>query len=67
MRICAPIDPRGQKRVAGGFAQASATTSPIAAMDRRHIRAHRLSQNAGGDCEQARTHHLGVAGQGRRL
>ena len=60
-------DPRRQEHLAGCPAQGAGTAAPIAAVDRRHVGSHRLPQNTGGDRQQARSHHLGNAGEGRRL
>jgi transposase len=47
--------------IAGGLAGCPSATKPARRLDRRHLRAHRLSQDLGGDCQQARAPALGAA------
>ena len=54
-----------QERVASSLAQATGATAPLATMDRCRAGAHRLSQDHGGDRQQACAHHLGAVGEGR--
>ena len=70
-RVPIAPSPARHRAVAGPGARTRATAAgtppPLAALDRRPVRADRLSQDAGAHRQPTRPHHLGAAGKRRRL